>query len=244
MPLHLLITRPQPQAAHFAALLEAAGHRALVAPLLTIVPKPPPAASLFVGIDAVAVTSAKALTVLAPPPDVLRLPLFAVGEASASAARAAGFQAVEAAGGDAEDLSSLLRRRLSKGSRILHPHGVHRSRDLGTLLAGSGLTVIGYNAYKAEAAAHLPAEAAGALSEGSLDGVTFFSPRTAETFVRLLSDSGLEAALQRLVAICLSPAVAAGLDRSSWRAVRVAPQPTAAALLNEIESLSCGGGRA
>ncbi|MEO1194290.1 MAG: uroporphyrinogen-III synthase [Pseudomonadota bacterium] len=241
--MHLLVTRPEPEAARFAAVLRTAGHQASVAPLLTIEALPPPEADLLRGLDALAVTSARTLTVFAPAA-LLDLPLFAVGEATAKAARAAGFRQVQAAGGDALALSRLLRQRLPRASRILHPGGVHQARDLHALLEGSGLVLIAQPVYRARAVASLPDAACAALSDEGLEGVSFFSPRTAKTFVSLTLESGLQRRLPSLFAFCLSPAVAAGLAGSQWRAIQIAPQPTAEALLKTIDAQSCEGGRA
>jgi uroporphyrinogen-III synthase len=95
------------------------GLRPVVVPMFAVVPliwdAPDPK-----DVDAVAMTSANAArhggAGLAA---LTHLPLFAVGEATAAAARAAGFHDVHAGTGDAADLAGLLKAPL----RILHLTG-------------------------------------------------------------------------------------------------------------------------
>ena len=92
--------------------LRARGHEVLVAPLMRVEPV---AADLSGDWGAVIITSANAAT--APSPAIRRasaliaLPLFAVGQRSAEAARAAGFTDVTSAGGDVRDLVRTARAR-------------------------------------------------------------------------------------------------------------------------------------
>ncbi len=237
--MRLLVTRPQPEADRFARTLESLGHTAVVAPLLLIEPSQPIPPERYAAADAIAITSARALAALTPPATALDLPLYAVGDATAETARAAGFTKVEAAEGDARALAALLSRRLAHGSRLLHPSGADLATDLSLLLAEHGIAVERHVVYRAHTAERLPAAAADALKQSCLDAATFFSPRTAKTFVRLAGDSGLAARTATLIAFCLSPAVAAGLTGSAWREIHTAARPDRAGMLEIIESRSC-----
>ena len=78
-----------------------------VAPLLAIRPIPQPAPDLT-GVAALAFTSANGVAAFAAlTPDRSR-PVFTVGDATAQAARAAGFARVESAGGDLDRLAALI----------------------------------------------------------------------------------------------------------------------------------------
>ena len=92
----VLVTRPHEQAAGTARLLERMGHAVLLDPVLEVRPLPftPPQVE---AVAALAVTSINAVPALARSrPD---LPVFAVGEATAAAARAAGRSDVAGGGG-------------------------------------------------------------------------------------------------------------------------------------------------
>src|SRR5882757_1546113 len=102
----VLVTRPQPDDETTAAGLRARGYEVLLAPMLRF----EPVAfhdDLDANYGAVIVTSANALRGIEPHlagSRLLRLPLFAVGQRTADAARVAGFDRVIAAVGDAGGL--------------------------------------------------------------------------------------------------------------------------------------------
>src|SRR3954471_9211678 len=99
----VLVTRPHPDDETTAGALRARGFEVLQAPMLRFEPVPfhDDADASY---SAVIVTSTNALRGLAPHlagSRLLKLPLFAVGERTASAARDAGFGNVMTAKGDA-----------------------------------------------------------------------------------------------------------------------------------------------
>ncbi len=103
--MRVLITRPRAEAAVLAADLAARGHEVTIEPLLTIEPLPGVVAALA-GAQAIVLTSANAVPAL--PATGVRLPVFAVGAATARAARAHGCEEVHAAAGDAQSLARLI----------------------------------------------------------------------------------------------------------------------------------------
>ncbi len=133
----VLVTRPQPDDEATAAALRARGFEVLSAPVLRFEPLP------FqddgeVAYGGVIVTSANALRGIASRLKggaLLKLPLFSVGEHTASAAREAGFENVISAGGDAgalrdRVLASVKARELKKTSPLLYLAGADLARDL------------------------------------------------------------------------------------------------------------------
>lgn len=231
--MRLLVTRPRADAERLARLLDARGHDCLCEPLLTI--EPLPAALSLEGVQALAATSRNGVEAFVRQEPRRDLPVYAVGSATAAAARRAGFATVLSAAGDANSLAALLARRLRPAAgAILHLAGERVAADLGLLLADIGLAVRRVSLYRARAAEAFSPAVEAALRESRLEGATFLSPRTATTFVRLVQASGLEAATQRMVAFCLSPAVAAALEPLPWAAIEAAREPTLAALLDTI----------
>ena len=75
-----------------------------------------------------------------------------------------------------------------------------------------------------------------ALTQGEIDAATFFSPRTAESFARLVSKAGLSEALRGVRAICLSQAVADKITYLPWDGVKIAERPTQESLLAILEA--------
>ena len=114
---------------------------------------------------AVIVTSANALraieTKLQGSP-LLKLPLFAVGEHTAAAARAAGFAKVISADSDAAGLrerilASVKAKTLKKTSPLLYLAGADLARDLPGELGERGFTVVTQTTYRMVALPNLPA---------------------------------------------------------------------------------------
>ena len=230
--MRLLVTRPEADGARTAALLRARGHDVVLAPLLRIVSVdfelPDKAWS------AVVMTSANAARGVARHPrrDALTaLDAFVVGRHTAEAARAAGFRTVHSAEGDKDDLADLLRACLGKHSApLLYLAGQDRAGDLavgGVPIA----TVVAYRAVKAERFA--PAVVA-ALGQGAFDGVLHFSARSAQAY---LDCAAHERMLERALApmhFCLSQQVAQPLSAAGAAAVRIAPHPDEAAMIELI----------
>jgi uroporphyrinogen-III synthase len=214
----VLITRPEPGAAETAARLAALGWDPVLAPALVLTPRPPatlpPAQALLLPSRA----AARAL----PP---LPMPVYAVGEGTAEAARGQGFAQVIAAGGDAASLARLCADRLDPSAGpLLLAVGRGYSMELAATLRGHGFRVVRRIVYTARDAPTLPAAAALALRQGSVAHAMFFSPRSAACSLRLLAEGGLSGATRGMVAIAISPRVAAVLSALPWRTVRIAPR--------------------
>jgi uroporphyrinogen-III synthase len=245
--LRILITRPVEDSGAFAAALRARGHSCDIEPMLVIAPAPEAKGPLdLAGVQAVLFTSANGVRAFAALSENRALPVFAVGEASAQAARAAGFAQVESAAGDVEDLTRLVAARLDPAKGALF-HGAARevAGDLKGALESHGFEVQREVLYEARAAAALSPGVRTSLANGEIDAVSFFSPRTAETFVALAREAGVTPALAKCDALCLSIAVAQAVRVLSWRSVRVAARPNQDALLESIDRLAAepAGGR-
>lgn len=240
--MRLLVTRPEPDAEATAERLRMAGHEVLVAPLLSAVFPPPPAVP---DPAAVAVTSRNGVRALAGWRSAASWhdrPVFAVGHATALAARAAGFRDVRSADGDGMALGAFIARTMEPSARpIIYPAAEDRSPGLERSLAAAGFRVAPVVAYRMIAAPALPPAAAQALRAGRLDGVLLYSARTARTFVALAGEAGLTAALARLVAFVLSPAVGAALGEAAFAAVHAASHPDEEHLLALLPAPGAGG---
>ncbi len=234
--MRVLITRPEPDASALADKLKARGHETLIEPLLRIEAKPDAAVDLA-GVQALAFTSANGVRVFAGLSARRDLPVFAVGDSTAAAARAAGFASVESATGDVEALAALIAARLEPGAGAIF-HGAARkvAGDLKGALDAAGFQVRRAVLYEAVPSVALTPNSAAALREGRVDAVLFFSPRTGESFIRLLREGSLTEACGRSMAVCLSSAVAETVEGLPWRALRVAVRPDEAALLESLEA--------
>ncbi|MBE7216834.1 MAG: uroporphyrinogen-III synthase [Caulobacteraceae bacterium] len=209
------VTRAQPGAASTAAAVAALGFAPLVEPLLELAPlrvAPPD----LDGVAALAFTSAAGVRIFAALHPDRSLPVFAVGDATAQAARALGWSRVRSAGGDVAALDALLAAEAPPG-RVLAPGAL---RPAGNLHHAERLAV-----YDTKAAPGPWPLADAALARGRLRAVLVHSPSAG----RALAASARADALATVLA--LSPACAAAIDPALWAAVRVAERPDARALL-------------
>ena len=219
----VLVTRPEPGAAETAARLTALGLTPILAPALLLSPRPLARPSR---VQALLLTSRAAARALAPATFPWPIPVFAVGAATAEAARAQGFAEIHAAGGDAEALAALCAGALRpEDGPLLLAVGAAYSLDLTARLRASGFRVIRRVVYAAREAPALPEAAAAALRAGQVSHAMFFSPRSAACSVALLSGAGLSGALGGIEALAISARVASALQALPWRRIRVARRP-------------------
>ena len=227
MKRRLLVLRPEPGASATAERTAALGWTAVKTPLFEVHAcdwTPPDAAAP----DAVMMTSANAARFGgAGLAGLLRLPLYAVGAATAEAARIAGFTDIRSGAGDGE---ALLRSAAADGvTRLLHLAGRdHRA------LANPAVTIERRLVYRSDPAGMLPAEAVDALAAGAI--ALLHSPRAAARFAALADEAGLARLAIRIAAISAAAREAAG---PGWAATAVAAMPTDDALLLAAAGL-CG----
>jgi len=210
-PGRIWLTRSRPGAEADAAALQALGCAPLVDPVLEIVPVP--AALELESVAALAVTSAAAVRALAALTPRRDRPLFAVGAATAAAARAAGFAEVDAGdgthAGDAQALAARLVRAAPLDRApwpVLWPRGREVAADLAALafaLAPGRVEVRPVVVYAAEP--RTPEQALAAVAAGQVAAVLLHSPRGARAAAAALQAAGLAPP----PAVALSPAVAA-----------------------------------
>lgn len=226
--MRVLVTRPEPGGSNFAGLLEAGGHQCLLAPIARIEPLsvdlPSPT-----DVAALVLTSANGLLAFsghgAIPEAFLGLPLFAVGDATADAARAAGFRAVRPGPGDGARLVSVIRDELladreasrdteGRAGLVCHLTGDRLAVDVTAALTDAGIAARSIAVYRTRYVTTLPDAIATALDDAALDAVTHFSAEGARRLVALSVASGRAEQLASLRHYCFSPAIGEALGRA------------------------------
>ena len=187
-------------------------------------------------VQAILLTSANAVPALSEA--AKRLPVFAVGAATAAAARGAGCKAVVSAGGAGEDLARLVAKRCRPdGGALLHLSGEQVQAEPAASLVAAGFALRRQPVYRAVAAGALAPGTIEAIRRREVDAVLLLSPRTARTFVALVGRHGLEACLGATAAICLSAAVAEPCRELVWQGVYTAARPEQSAVLEVLEAV-------
>lgn len=209
----IAVLRPEPGNAQTAAAVEAAGGRAIRLPLFEVRPLPWTVPALA-SHDAMILSSANAIRHAGPGLGaLLTLPVLAVGEATAAAARDAGFRVIARGDGGIEALMAAA--EAAGVRRALHLTGVdHRPGDPCVIAR----TICVYESV----AVPMDGEAAARLS-GSV--ALIHSVRAAQALGAL---TGVERMTTTIVAISLAAADAAG---PGWQQVAVAPHPSDDALI-------------
>ena len=211
----VLVTRPHPDDEATATALRAKGFEVMLAPMLRFEPVAfhDDAEARY---GAVIVTSANALRGIAPHlngSQLLKLPLFAVGEHTASAAHRAGFDNVIPANGDAASLrdsvlASVKAKELKKASTLLYLAGADLARDLAGELGERGFTVVTHTTYRMIPVSSLPREACDAFAASGIEAVLHYSRRSARAFLNAARAGGVEISALAIPQCCISAAVA------------------------------------
>lgn len=209
------VTRAEPGAARTAARLTALGFEPLVAPVLAIRPLTP--VPDLTGVAALAFTSRNGVVAFAALTPDRALPVFTVGDATARAARDAGFTPVRSAAGDIHALAALI--AAAAPGPVLAPGAAEPAGDLAALLAGRA-EVRALPVYEA-VETDIPAPA-------GFDAVLVHSPRAA----RALAMHAW--ALDDQLAVAISAAAAEPLEDLGLREIRIASAPTDYALLQGL----------
>ena len=248
--MHVLVTRPEPDALKLKGLIEQRGHEATVAPLLAVAFDGVEVEELE-GVTTLVATSRNGLRSLLGT-DALQaaraLTVIAVGTGTAEEARRMGFARVVKGPGTAADLGPLIVSILDPMEEVLlHLAGERLTSDLAGELQLMGFRISARPVYRMEAARALPAAVVQAIAEGSIEAVMLMSPQTAAVWVRLVERHvvamrGLAAKVRAMPHLCLSEAVARRLSPLGDIAIEIADEPTLEEMLALIDGAAAKSG--
>jgi uroporphyrinogen-III synthase len=225
----LWVTRAEPGAAATAERLHALGLEALVIPLLAV--ERIDAVPDLDAVGGLVFTSANAVRAFADLSPRREFAVFAVGEATAKAACAAGFANVSIGPSNGAALVELIIATWGSASGMLAVITPETPAfDVAKALSAAGLSVRRLVLYRTVPVNIPPPSLLDALAEG-IDGVLIHSPRAAEALAALALPT---TDFADMTLYALSEACAQPLQALPWRAVRVADQPREDALLQLI----------
>ncbi len=233
--MRLLVTRPEPDALVLKARLEALGHEATVAPMLTV---------SFENVEAVDLSEVQAL--IATSRNGLRalkaqrahriaaqLPIYVVGHATAREAKVMGFSEIIVGGGTvASLLPEIVATADPQSDVLMHLAGDEVAGQIGAELELHGFRVMQPVVYRMVPTAAFTPDVEEQIETGEVDGVLLFSPRTASIYADLILSHGLEKASKRLNHYCLSRAVAQRLAPLAPVRIELAATPDLDAMLD------------
>lgn len=244
----VLVTRPEPEASRLAARLREGGYDALVSPLLEIEREARLTPDDLSGVQAILLTSPRAAEAAGEdlsPGLLAPIPALCVGDATAEAARRAGFSEISSAQGDAVDLLALTRRMLRpEGGKLLILRPRDAAKDFVPPLSEAGFEVSAVQLYRAELARGLRPEAVKAFVDKRVDAVLLMSERTAHRFKDVIgaarTPAGEALDLSSAVAICISERTAQTAREASFGRVVAAETPDLDAMLRVLDAILGG----
>jgi uroporphyrinogen-III synthase len=230
------LLRPIDEARKSAAALEARGYKPVVAPVTRIVGT---GAQLPEGdFDAVVATSARVFTFLSA--DVrgrlAPVPLFAVGESTAAAARNCGLRGEQVIAPDRRSLIPALLARLSNKGRLLYLAGHFRKYEIEAILAAAGVNLALVELYRAEATGGWSGAEAEAMR--GCAAALHYSRRSAGLACEFAERAGVGAHFREMSHICLSRDVAVPLRAFRASAIVVANHPREDALFTALQGVA------
>jgi len=222
--MRLLVTRPKEDADPLAKILKDKGYDPVIFPLLTIKAENDGVKALGAmkeaDVQAILFTSANGVRHFARADKRRTFKVLAVGDASATAAKEAGFKDVESATGDVDALAKLVKDKCdSKKGQLVHVAGSRIAGDLKGLLEKDGFSYTRVVLYSADKTSDLSATLKQDISAGKIDGVLLYSPRTATAFVELAEKAKIKEDLKKVTAYALSQAVADKLKSAGFKGV-------------------------
>jgi uroporphyrinogen-III synthase len=239
----ILVTRPQPDNGATVTALRAKGFEVLPAPMLRFEPVAFALDPSDGPCGGVIVTSANALRAIegkAAVAQLYGLPLFAVGEHTAQAAREIGFRNVISADGDATALRDLLMERVraktfTRTATLLYLSGADLARDLAGELGERGFNVVALTTYRMAPIAQLPRDVCDGFATNNIKAVLHYSRRSARAFLDAARAGGVEISALAVPQCCLSDAIAAILRDAGASQVMVAARSDEKALFEVLD---------
>ena len=170
---------------------------------------------------------------------LLKLPLFAVGEHTAAAARDAGFDKVISANGGAVALreavlAAVKAKQLKKTSPLLYLAGADLARDLAGDLGERGFTVVTQTTYRMIPVTSLPRDVSDGFAANGIQAVLHYSRRSARAFLEAARSAGVEISALAIPQCCISDAVASIVRDAGASQIMTARTPDENALLDVL----------
>lgn len=224
----VLLTRPLEDALKLQKKLQDVGISSLVSPLLQIKSCPLTASQKALlespEVTCFALTSRHALGALRQRSTAWSGSLGVVGSGTEQACWEAGYHPHIVAENSAKSLATLLEQHLSPSTDFLvYLSGQEIRLDIAALLSQKGFRAQRLVVYEAHPAKAFTDQALEALQKGRLTDILFFSTRTAEIFVTLVTESNLEEALLAVTAHGVSEGVLQALTPLPWEEKKLLP---------------------
>jgi uroporphyrinogen-III synthase len=200
-------------------------------PLLKVI-KTPKKLTLPAGVTDLIITSARVFEVVTNIRSMTSLPVWCVGEVTAAAAKAIGFETIFQVNRSAQEILERIATECPKEStHFAHLCGSVLYVDLADALTKLGFKTDKLIVYTTKAIKELTPEAEALIRAGLVQQMPFFSLRTAEIFIDLAQKSEWGDQLTGVIALAHSESISRALRQLSWKDVIVVPDLSADRIL-------------
>ncbi|MCB2109012.1 MAG: uroporphyrinogen-III synthase, partial [Rhodobacteraceae bacterium] len=235
--MRVLIIQPESEIAATADAIRRAGHEPAAFPLIAL-QRVDDAELNLKAAQAFIVTEPAGALALADKVGVRTFPVYCDGQATAAAARAAGFKNVVAADGDATAIAKRIQTDLKPVlGALIYAASATAPINLSAMLNTMGFSVRQVALYAVRRAEALPDALAKMLTDGNIDALACLGPDEARAFTALVQKAGLEKSIGRLSAVVAAPTVAAPLTALKFARTVTASHATREDVVAAVVSL-------
>ena len=220
--MNILITRPLMDAEDFMGNLFAYGHKIIHLPTLKISTVKTELINQD-KFDAFIFTSANAVRNLNLTSTNKSLHCFCVGSITEKIARQSGFINTSAAGGTVNALKNLIliSDKVNKNSKLAYFCGDNISYELDLELIKEGLKIKKIINYSSEVISDLNNENKKLIENYPPDLIYIYSARSAESFVAIVKNYGLNPLVTQSTVMCISKKVASIFKSQGWKKIEI-----------------------
>lgn len=234
----VLLTRPQHDSEELAQDLQNYGIESHIDPLIKIEPKP--FQYDLKQAQALVITSLNGIRCFAAQSPERLLPLFVVGQESMKLASSFHFKNIIEGNGTALSLLPLIQKScLPTRKEIACITGNHVHTDLIMPLTKLGFPAKRIIAYNTVECPSFSLQTQQFLNNKTISVVTFFSPRSAQIFAKLVENS--KDLCQFLYGVCLSSEIATIVSGIQWQQLCIATSPNRQEIIKILRDLKKGG---
>ncbi len=130
--------------------------------------------------------------------------IYAVGAKTAEKVRSLGYKNIYVASNSSSSLINLLQKKVNKDNNLLYLCQKYATGNINLNLRKEGYKIKKIIAYKINSINTLSEEILNDIKLSKFDGVTIYSKRTVQIFVRLISKYNLFAACKNMQFLCFS----------------------------------------
>jgi len=242
--MRVVVTRPEKSGLKTAELLRARGHDPILLPLTAPIYNAEAATAVLAKEPAyLAVTSAEAIRAFmnagADLSASLQKQIFVVGQASALAARDAGFQTIITGESDGAALAHLIaektRNDASLRGAICYLAGSPRDAGFEQTLNSLNVPFETAEIYQMRQIGWQPAQLKERLTDQPIDAVLFYSSEAVRIFFGLLKDEGLLPPLHKSRMICISTKVLSHIPEAFRSCAYASAEPNESQMFDLLE---------